>query len=148
MTNDETQQKYSGVRIIPHTQESQDVFSGVNLPVPTANTLPVRDNKGRFLTGNTGGGRRKGSRNKLSEMFLNTIVEDFAEHGAATLERLRNEDPGLYLKMIAVLVPKSLIREYETKHDYTNLSEEEVIELLEEARRKHIVEKMLEAVQK
>ena len=30
----------------------------------------VRDDKGRFLTGNSGGGRPKGSRNRLTDTFL------------------------------------------------------------------------------
>jgi len=36
---------------------------------------------GRFLTGNSGGGRPKGSRNKLGEQFLEALVQDFTEHG-------------------------------------------------------------------
>lgn len=130
--------------------EKQEGFFSESIP----NTLPeviapVRDDKGRFLTGNNGGGRKHGSRNRLTELFIKTIVEDFAEHGAATLERLRNEDPGFYLKMIAVLVPRALIHQYETEPpDYANMSKDEVILLLEEIQRRREIEKVIEAVSK
>jgi hypothetical protein len=125
------------------------VFSEVNLPTVSEN-VPQRDDKGRFLTGNNGGGRKKGKRNKLSELFLSTVIEDFAEHGAETLERLRNEDPGFYLKMIAVLVPKSLIEEMETAPDtdYANMTPDEISQLLEDIHRKRMIEKAIESVSK
>ena len=64
--------------------------------VPTADPgLPlVRDSKGRFLTGNSGGGRPRGARNRLSEGFVAAVAEDFAEHGATALASLRAVDPG------------------------------------------------------
>jgi hypothetical protein len=59
-----------------------------------------RDAKGRFLTGNSGGGRPRGSRNKLTERFLDTIANDFAEHGAEAIAKIRTDDPATYLKIV------------------------------------------------
>jgi len=68
----------------------------------------VRDQKGRFQTGNTGGGRPKGSRNKLGEEFLAALHDDFAAHGRTAIERVREEKPADYMKVIASILPKDL----------------------------------------
>ena len=73
-------------------------------------TLTERDAGGRFLTGNSGGGRPNGSRNKLTETFLETIAKDFAEHGAATIERVRQDDPVIYLRICGSLLLSCLKR--------------------------------------
>lgn len=67
-----------------------------------------RDGKtGRFLPGNTGfGGRPKGSRNRHSEVFLAAFAADFEQHGAAVIERVRQEQPSVYLRVAADLLPK------------------------------------------
>jgi hypothetical protein len=72
-------------------------------------TASERDAHGRFLTGNSGGGRRKGSRNKLTERFLDTIANDFAEHGAEAIANVRTSDPATYLKIVGSLIPRNLI---------------------------------------
>ena len=76
--------------------------------------ISERDTHGRFLTGNSGGGRRKGSRNKLTERFLDTIADDFSEHGAEAIANVRTTDPATYLKIVGSLIPRNLIldREY------------------------------------
>jgi hypothetical protein len=63
---------------------------------------------GRFLTGNIGGGRPRGSRNKLGEAFLTDIYADWREHGAASIERVRQERPDVYLRVVASILPKHL----------------------------------------
>jgi hypothetical protein len=107
-----------------------------------------RDERGRFLTGNSGGGRRPGSRNKLTETFLGTIANDFAEHGAEAIARVRKEDPVTYLKLIAWFVPRELIlqREQEPDVDLAELSEAEVVELLETERRRAFLKSALKSV--
>ena len=54
------------------------------------------------------GGRPRGSRNKLGEDFINALADDFAKHGAVAIERVREEKPDAYLKVIATLMPKDL----------------------------------------
>lgn len=71
--------------------------------------VPAKDPEtGRFLTGNIGGGRTKGSRNKLSEAFIEAMHESFLEHGPETIEAVRTEKPDQYLKVIASLIPKDV----------------------------------------
>ena len=45
---------------------------------------------------------------KLGEDFLADLCEDFARHGAAAIERVRQEDPATYLRVVASLVPKEV----------------------------------------
>jgi hypothetical protein len=62
---------------------------------------------GRFLAGNSGnGGRKPGSRNRLGEEFIAQFAADVAEHGAAVIERVRNEKPEVYLRVWADLLPR------------------------------------------
>ncbi|WP_232831381.1 hypothetical protein [Pseudogemmobacter bohemicus] len=101
----------------------------------------VRGSDGRFLTGNTGGGRPKGSRNRLTELLMTAIADDFATHGADAIARLRADDPANYLRMVAALVPRELIlqRESQPVPDYAELSDEEAVALLEaEYRRRRL----------
>jgi hypothetical protein len=55
----------------------------------------------RFLPGNGGGGRPRGSRNRLQSSFLNALARDFEEHGEAALKCCRLEDPSRYIAIIA-----------------------------------------------
>lgn len=59
-----------------------------------------------FEPGNPG--RPKGSRNKLGEAFIEALHADFAEHGAATIARVRDNDPTAYVKVCAGILPKEL----------------------------------------
>ena len=66
----------------------------------------------QFKPGNPGGpGRPKGSKNKLSENFLQALSDDFEKEGPASIGRLRSNSPGEYLRIIAGLVPKELLLE-------------------------------------
>ena len=53
-------------------------------------------------------GRPKGSRNKLGETFIQALYADFDKHGAATIEKVREDKPHEYLKVVASLLPKEL----------------------------------------
>lgn len=66
-----------------------------------------KDEKGRFLPGNSGfGGRPKGSRNKLGEAFVSALHDDFLLHGVETIARVREDKPDQYMKVVASLLPK------------------------------------------
>jgi 16S rRNA C967 or C1407 C5-methylase (RsmB/RsmF family) len=108
----------------------------------------TRDTNGRFLTGNIGGGRPKGSRNRLSDVLLSVVVDDFAEHGAEAIAQLRQKDPATYLRLVASLVPRELIvaREEAPPVDYAELTDAEVVRLLEDQRRRTFIEKALKSV--
>jgi hypothetical protein len=64
----------------------------------------------RFKPGVSGNprGRPKGARNRLGEDFLEALQADFAEHGKATIEKVRNNYPQAYLKVIASIVPREI----------------------------------------
>lgn len=72
--------------------------------------VPEKDPKtGRFLPGNNGGpGRSPGSRNKLGEAFLEDMLADWTEHGAETIEKVREEKPDVYVKVVASILPRDL----------------------------------------
>jgi hypothetical protein len=70
---------------------------------------PVKDEAtGRFLTGNNGGGRKPGSRNKLGQEFVEALSDEFEEHGRDAISRLRASDPATFLKIIGNVLPKQL----------------------------------------
>lgn len=73
-----------------------------------ADPLYPKDDKGRFLTGNIGGGRVKGSRNKLGEAFLADMLADWEQHGKVVIQAVRIEKPDQYLKVVAGVLPKEL----------------------------------------
>lgn len=120
-----------------------DCASNLELPV----TL-TREANGRFLSGNIGGGRPKGSRNKLSDVLLSVVVDDFAVHGAEAISQLRQKDPATYLRLVTSLVPRELIlaREEAPAIDYAELTDADVVRLLEEQQRRKFVENALRSI--
>jgi hypothetical protein len=69
----------------------------------------VRNSSGQFVAGWQGGpGRKLGQRNKLSETFLQALGEDFALHGPAVIEKVRQTKPHHYLSVVASLCPRQL----------------------------------------
>lgn len=73
---------------------------------------PEKDEKGRFIAGNSGnGGRPKGARAKLGEAFIKALFEDFNENGVDAIAQVRDEKPDQYLKVIASLMPKEITGE-------------------------------------
>ena len=63
-----------------------------------------------FKPGQSGNprGRPKGARNRLSEEFLTQLCDHFEVHGAAAIERVCEEDPAAYLRIIVSVLPKEL----------------------------------------
>ena len=84
-------------------------------------------------------GRPKGSRNKLTDTFLAAVADDFAERGPTVLESLRKSDPAAYLKIVSRLVPRELVLERERDPGFADMSEDEVVELLNRAQRNDLV---------
>jgi len=83
-----------------------------------------RDARGRFLTGNSGGGRPKGARNKLGEQFLEDVYSDWVEHGADVLVEVREKSPGVYLRVVASLIPLHLA--IEARDEFAEMSSTEL----------------------
>lgn len=69
----------------------------------------AKEQRGRpFQPGESGNpsGRPKGARNKLSETFLETLLDDFVANGEHAIEALRKSDPKAYLHIIATVTAK------------------------------------------
>jgi hypothetical protein len=52
------------------------------------------------------GERLRGSRNRLSEAVICALLRDFDKHGEKAIAEVRRTQPGVYLKVLALLVPK------------------------------------------
>jgi hypothetical protein len=83
----------------------------------------------QFQPGNRLGGRPLGSRNRLSEVALRMLGEDFAEHGPAVIKQVRETRPQTYLSIVASLLPRQLT--VERTSELGELSDEEIA-MLEE----------------
>ena len=112
-------------------------------PLARGNEPGVRDAHGRFLSGNSGGGRKKGSRNRLTEVFLAAIESDFAAHGPDALAKLRDDDPSAYLRIVASLVPRDLILKREQSEDYSELSPQELDDFMQRERQNGMIAKWI-----
>tara|TARA_R110002020_G_scaffold71096_6_gene184048 strand:- start:176 stop:574 length:399 start_codon:yes stop_codon:yes gene_type:complete len=80
----------------------------------TENTGKKREKVGKgvppkehqFKPGNKG--RPKGSRNKLGEAFVADMLADWEKHGAKTIQKVREERPADYVKVVASILPKDV----------------------------------------
>ena len=79
------------------------------------------------------GGRAKGSRNRMSNGFIEALAKEFDEHGAGAIRIARTKHPLDFLKLIASLVPK----EFEiTDSRLRDIPDDELDALIELARRR------------
>lgn len=53
-------------------------------------------------------GRPKESRDKLGEEFLAAMVADFEQGGAAAIEQIRTDNPAVYLRVCASILPNEV----------------------------------------
>lgn len=109
-------------------------------------SIATRDAKGRFLSGNIGGGRPTGSRNRLTDTFLSAIADDFAANGLAAIAQVRETDPAMYLRIIAAIVPRELVlqREQQPSTDYADLSYDEAAALINAERKRKLIRGAIE----
>ncbi len=130
-------------------EKNMVIFSGGSSFVPPDVTGQVQ-NTAQFQPGVSGNpqGRPKGSRNRFSELFMKTLVDDFAANGAEALAKLRTRDPEVYFRLIVSLVPKSLILKYEETRgiDYDNITEEEFLQLLNDLQRRKVMQQAVQTV--
>jgi hypothetical protein len=81
------------------------------------------------------GGRRKGSRDRISTALLESIAKDFEEFGDEAVKIARIERPVEYLRIVASLLPKEFEIVDSRLHDITD---EELDAFIEVARRRII----------
>jgi hypothetical protein len=67
-----------------------------------------RDSRGRFVTGNIGGGRKPGSRGKLGEQFVSDLRDAWLEYGVEALRECAKSEPAAFCKIIASLLPRDV----------------------------------------
>jgi hypothetical protein len=74
-------------------------------------------------------GRPRGSRNALSEEVICALLRDFRKHGEKAIAKVRRDQPGVYLKVIALLVP----REHKVEHGnpLKGLTDEQLVAMIE-----------------
>lgn len=58
-------------------------------------------------------GRPKGSKHRLSESFISALCDDFDKHGVKAIQKVRDNAPGEYLRVIAQILPKDINVKYD-----------------------------------
>src|SRR5262249_54109126 len=83
-------------------------------------------------SGNPNGGPI-GARSRLTEKFILAFHDNFNEHGPSVIERVRKDQPGLYLKIIASLLP----REWHVKNEplFDGMNNDQLDEIIGSVRR-------------
>jgi Family of unknown function (DUF5681) len=74
-------------------------------------------------------GRTRGSRNALSEEVICALLRDFRKHGEKAVAKVRRDQPGVWLKVIAMLIP----REHKIQHSnpLKDLTDEQLASMIE-----------------
>jgi hypothetical protein len=82
----------------------------------------------RGVSGNPAG-RPRGSRNALTEEVISALLRDFKKHGEKAVAQVRRDNPGMWLKVIAMLIP----REHKVEHHnlIKELSDEQLEVMIE-----------------
>ena len=74
-------------------------------------------------------GRVRGSRNRLSEEVICALLRDFQQHGQKAIAKVRRDQPGVYLKVLALLIPRE--HKVEQSNVIKNLSDQELEDMVE-----------------
>ena len=94
------------------------------------NYVPKRIN-GKFARGWSGnpGGSVEATRRSFNKDFLLALAADFKKHGAATIEKVRKQQPGSYMKICALLVPREM--KVEHSNAIKHLTDEQLDAMIE-----------------
>ena len=64
------------------------------------------------------------SRTVLANAYIKDLTEDYVEHGAYVIRKLREEKPAEYIKHVSALIPKET--KIEITHEIKELTDEQV----------------------
>ena len=81
---------------------------------------------GQFIKGWKGGGRPKGSKDKLNQQVIGTLEKIWATRGDEIIEHLAAEKPEVLAGLVAKLIPQSLAAEAITGESEKAHSNQEV----------------------
>ena len=90
---------------------------------------PLHDANGRFARGNPG--RRKGSRNRMTNQLALGLLDDFALNEAANIEKMRRWYFPQYVQLMARFIPREAVR---PGPDFAEYAPEETARVLAAAR--------------
>lgn len=76
--------------------------------------------------GQSGGGSRKGRRDKITQAFLNDLEEVWRTEGKDVLLRAAREKPAEFARMVASLLPRQL----EIERPLSEMSDDELSDLI------------------
>jgi len=79
---------------------------------------------GRFGVGNRG--RPVGSKQKLATAFTEALQDDFMQHGVAAIQRVREEKPAEYLRIIESIIPKETQMTLTDERPFAHMSDDEL----------------------
>jgi len=82
--------------------------------------------------GKLGGGRPKGSKNRLHRSFIEALTKDFEENGDKAIRQCRVTQPGKYLALIASTLPREFFFEHNTVGQLSDDELDRMIEMLRE----------------
>src|SRR6516162_4974930 len=77
-----------------------------------SNTFVVAPRKTPQLSPASPGGSLEATRRSFNRDFLLALAADFKKHGAAAIEKVREQQPAAYMKICALLVPREMKLEH------------------------------------
>jgi hypothetical protein len=129
---------------VPHNVPQDVLEPDVPQDVPQEMAIKVEGKQegrdpetGQFVAGWKGGGRKKGSKDKLNQQVIGTMERLWAQRGEEIMEHLADTKPEVLAGLIARLIPQSLAEEAiqgKDSDDITDRNQEVRITLINQVR--------------
>ena len=120
---------------VPHDNVPQDVPQ--EMAIKEDGKQEGRDpTTGQFIAGWKGGGRKKGSKDKLNQQVIATMEKLWSQRGEEIMDHLADTKPEVLAGLIARLIPQSLAEEAiqgVDSDEITDKNQEVTIRLVQQA---------------